>query len=498
MSYEEFEKEVKVLGNLEEAVGVLGWDEEVMMPEKGLEARSKQKSVLTKLRHEKLVSERLGELLESIDRRDLDKSQKANVREIERERERMKSVSADLMEKMSQKESEAVNAWKKAKKEDNYELFAEELRELVELKRRYANQINPDEEPYKVLFKDYEPYIGYETMEKVLKNLKKGLVPIVEKISEAEDIEQNAFKGDFEDEEEMELNHELAELLGFDKKNGRLDCSEHPFTSGNTFDTRITTRIEQGDLSGSLMPTIHELGHALYQLGLPEGDYATPRGGARELSVHESQSRLWENQVGRSKEFWKFMLPKLEERFPEKFEEISIQDCYESINQVYEDNMIRVKADELTYHLHIVLRFEIGRALMNGEIEVEDLPEEWNKRMEKYLGLEPETDSEGVMQDIHWAWGNFGYFPTYSLGSVLATQIYREAEEEVEGLEKKIESGEFEDLRDWLKTHIHSKGRLLKTEELIEKVTNEPINSEPFLNYIRGKYGEIYNLELEN
>ncbi len=497
MSYEELEKEVKVLGNLEEAVGVLGWDEEVMMPEKGLEARSNQKSTLTKLRHEKLVSDRLGELLESIDREELDEDQRANVREVERERERMLSVSADLMEKISRKESETVNAWKKAKKEDDFELFAEELKELVELKRKYARQIDPDEEPYKVLFKDYEPYIGYETMEEVLEGLKQGLVPLVEKISEAEDIEQDAFKGDFHEDEEMELNHEIAELLGFNKEKGRLDCSEHPFTSGNTFDARITTRIEDGDLSGSLMPTIHEFGHALYQLGLPEEHYATPRGGARELSVHESQSRLWENQVGRSKEFWNFMLPKLKEKFPEEFGNVSVEDCYESINQVYEDNVIRVKADELTYHLHIVLRFEIGRALMKGDMEVEDLPEEWNKRMRKYLDLEPETDSEGVMQDIHWAWGNFGYFPTYSLGSVLSAQIYREMDEEIDGLDVKIESGEFEDLRGWLKTHIHSKGRLLKTEELIEEVTGEAISPEPFLEHIREKYGEIYNIELE-
>jgi len=497
MSYEEFEEEVKVIGNLGQAKSFLGWDEEVMMPEEGVRPRSKQKSVLTKIGHERLTSDRLGELIDSVDRESLDDNQMANLREIERERERMLKVPSSLMEKISQKESECVKVWKEAKEEDDFESFAQELEELVELKREYANTIDSDKEPYKVLFEDYEPYLSFETMENVLQNLKNELVPLIDRIKQdGSQISEDAFKDDFDEEKEMDLNREMVEKMGFKQEEGRLDISAHPFTIGNAFDTRITTRIKDGDISDSLMPTIHEGGHALYNLGLPKEHYATPRGEARELSVHESQSRLWENHVGRSKDFWSFMLPRMKEKFPEQFGDVSVQDCYESINQVYEDNLIRVKADELSYHLHIILRFEIGRKLMNGDLEVDDLPAEWNERMEKYLGLVPDTDSEGVMQDIHWAWGNFGYFPTYTLGSVLSSQVYKAAEEDIGGLDEKIGDAEFEELREWLRENIHSKGKLLKTEELIEEVTGEEISGDPFIEYVKRKYSDIYGISL--
>lgn len=495
MSYEDFEDEVNILVNLEQAATFLNWDEEVMMPENGVKPRSKQKSTLSKVRHEKLTSNRLDELIESVDEDSLNHNQQANLREIKREREKMLEVPGELVEKISQKESECVDVWKKAKEKDDFKMFAEELRELVKLKREYAAALNEDKEPYKALYQDYEPYLGFERMESILQELKENLNPMIDRIKDSDaELTTDAFKGDFDEDKEMEVNKEIVKEMGFPESKGRVDLSAHPFTLGNSFDTRITTRIIEGDLTGSIMPTIHEGGHALYNLGVPEKYYGTPRGQPRELSIHESQSRLWENQLGRSKEFWKHTLPKLKDRFPEEFEETTIEDCYESVNQVYDDNLTRVEADELTYHMHIIIRFEIGRKLINGEIEVENLPEIWDEKMNEYLGITPETDAEGVMQDIHWAWGSFGYFPTYTLGSVISAQLYNKLEEEVEQPEEKIENGEFEPILEWLRENIHQKGRLLKTEELVEEATGEKPNAGPFLNYIEEKYSKLYNL----
>ena len=495
MSYEEFEKEVNILVNLNQAASFLNWDEEVMMPENGVEPRSKQKSSLSKVRHDRLTSDRLGELIDSVDEDSLDENQVANLREIKRDREKMLDVPGELIQKISQKESECVDVWKKAKENEDFEMFAEELRELVELKREYAAALNEDEEPYKVLYQDYEPYLSFERMKSILKELKDGLNPLIDEIKDSDaDLTTDAFEGDFEREKEMDVNREIVEEMGFPEEKGRLDVSAHPFTLGNSFDSRITTRIIEGDLTGSIMPTIHEGGHALYNLGVPEEFYGTPRGQPRELSIHESQSRLWENHIGRSKEFWKHALPKLKDKFPEEFSEISVEDCYESVNQVYDDNLIRVEAEELTYHMHIIIRFEIGRKLINGEIEVENLPEVWDEKMDKYLGITPETDAEGVMQDIHWAWGSFGYFPTYTLGSVIAEQLYNTLEEEIETPANKIENGEFEPILEWLRENIHEKGRLLKTEKLVEEATGEKPTAKPFLNYIEDKYSDLYNL----
>jgi carboxypeptidase Taq len=495
MSYEEFEEEVKVLGNLKQASSVLGWDEEVMMPENGMKPRSMQKSTLSNVIHERLTSEKLGNLLDSIEEENLDPNQAANVREIRKERKRMKKVSSDLVEKISNKETECVEVWKKSKAENNFEMFAEELEELVELKREYARQISSKKEPYHVLYEDFEPYISYERMQEILEELKQGLKPLIKEIKSADkEVPSKVFQGEFDKEKLMKFNRETVKRLGFDFDKGRLDVSEHPFTSGNSYESRITTWIKTENLKKSLVPTIHECGHALYNLGVPEEYYGTPRGEPRELAIHESQSRLWENHVARSEAFWNFMTPKLEESFPSTFDGVESRECFECVNQVYDDNLIRVEADELTYHLHIVIRFEIERKLINGEIEVEDLPKEWNKRMEDYLGLKPGSVSEGVMQDIHWAWGNFGYFPTYSLGSVIAAQIYKSAEHDIDGLESKISDGDFGPLLNWLRKNIHSKGKLLKTEELVKEATGSKPSAKDFLEYIESKYRDLYDL----
>lgn len=492
--FEQLEEELKPIQNLQYISGLLNWDKEVMMPQEGQKARIHQQSTLSKLQHRLTTSDKIDELLQEINEEELSQRDKAVLREFKKEKKKADKVPEDLMEKISEKSSETVEIWREDREEDNFDRFAESLQELVELKREYANHIDPDAEPYEVLFKDYEPFMKFETMEEILETLKEELVLFIEEIQNSDaDITTDAFEGDFGQEKQEKINEKIARDLGFPEESGRIDQSTHPFTSGTTFDTRITTRYNPNDISESILPTIHETGHALYQLGLPEDEYNSPVGEARDLSIHESQSRLWENHVGRSKAYWRHMLPKVEEEFPE-VEGTSIQDCYESINQVYEDNLIRVNSDELTYHLHIVIRFEIGRALINGDMEVDELPEVWDEKMQQYLGLSPDNHKEGVMQDIHWAWGEFGYFPTYSLGSVLAAQIFESAEEDIPELESKIEEGEFEHLLEWLRENIHQHGKMYRTEELVEKATGQKPTPEPFLEYIKEKYSELYNL----
>jgi carboxypeptidase Taq len=494
-NYEDFEDRARTLQGLGDVKELLHWDQQVMMPEKGIKARSMQNSKIAKIYHQKITSDVLSDLFQELDQDELDLEERANVREVKREHERASKVPEELQEKISKKQSTAVNKWEEAREQDDFSLVEDELKEIVELKRRYAESIDSGKEPYRVLFEDYEPYISYDRMEKILDRLKQSLTEIVDKIEDADDVGQDVFEGEFPEEEQMSISRQVVDQMGYDWSRGRLDVSEHPFTLGNQFDCRITTRFDEENLAESLGATVHECGHALYELGLPQDLYGLPAGSSRDLSIHESQSRMWENHVFKSKSFLRYLLPELKEVFPDQFEDIDVGDAYRSLNRVDSDNLIRINADEITYHLHIVVRFELERALINGELEVDELPSAWNDKYEQYLGVRPDSDSKGVLQDIHWYQGSIGYFPTYSLGSVLSAQFYSKADEEIDNLEEKIASGELQPLRDWLKESIHQKGCLYKTEELVENVTGEKPTADFFLDYIEEKFGAIYNIE---
>ena len=494
-NYEDFEDRARTLQGLGDVKELLHWDQQVMMPEKGIKARSMQNSKIAKIYHQKITSDVLSDLFQELDQDELDLEERANVREVKREHERASKVPEELQEKISKKQSTAVNKWEEAREQDDFSLVEDELKEIVELKRRYAESIDSGKEPYRVLFEDYEPYISYDRMEKILDRLKQSLTEIVGKIEDADDVGQDVFEGEFPEEEQMSISRQVVDQMGYDWSRGRLDVSEHPFTLGNQFDCRITTRFDEENLAESLGATVHECGHALYELGLPQDLYGLPAGSSRDLSIHESQSRMWENHVFKSKSFLRYLLPELKEVFPDQFEDIDVGDAYKSLNRVDSDNLIRINADEITYHLHIVVRFELERALINGELEVDELPSAWNDKYEQYLGVRPDSDSKGVLQDIHWYQGSIGYFPTYSLGSILSAQFYSKADEEIDNLEEKIASGELQPLRDWLKENIHQKGCLYKTEELVEDVTGEKPTADYFLDYIEEKFGDIYNIE---
>ncbi|RQG91049.1 carboxypeptidase M32 [Natrarchaeobius chitinivorans] len=494
-TYEEFEDRVERISNVSNAAGVLRWDQEVVMPEGGTPARAQQLSTLSSISHELLTAEETGELLADLESDSLPEERAAIVREVRRRYDRETSVPGELVEEISETTANAHPTWKRARETDDFEEFAPVLEKLVELKREYAEYVDPDADPYAVLFADYEPYIDLETAERVLDRLRDRLVPLIDAIEDADaDLETAAFAGTFDDDDQEALARDVLDSLGYDWDRGRLDTAPHPFSSGTQFDARVTTRFDEEDLLGSITSTIHEFGHANYTLGLPDDGYGTPLGEARDLSVHESQSRLWENHVGRSRPFWEHFLPVARERFPE-LEDVTPEEAYESANQVYDDNLIRVEADELTYHLHIVIRFEIERALISGDLEVSEVPQVWNDKYEEYLGVRPDTDADGCLQDIHWSHGSFGYFPTYSLGSVLAAQLYAAAEDELGELDDDVRNGEFDELNGWLRENVHQHGKRYTTPELIERATGDGFTADYFLEYVESKYGELYDLE---
>ena len=493
-AYDALLDRVRRWNTLGSAAGVLGWDQQVMMPEGGTPARSKQLSTISSIRHDMLTDEETGALLGELADADLTDEQAAVVREVRRDYERADAVPVELVGEISETGSEALQAWEEAKAEDDFETFAPYLEKHVELKREYAEHVDPDRDPYEVLFEDYEPCLSMERAESILEELREALVPMIGSIRESDrELAVDTFEGEFPESDQEALARETLELLDYDFDRGRLDVSSHPFTSGNQFDCRVTTRFDESDPLGAIGSTIHEYGHAQYNLGLPQEHWATPLGESRDLSVHESQSRLWENHVGRSRAFWEAFLPAFKAQFPDTAG-ASVEDAYEAFNQVYEDNLIRVEADELTYHLHIIVRFEIERDLIRGDLDVADVPETWNDKYEEYLGIRPESDSEGCLQDIHWSHGNFGYFPTYSLGSVMAAQLYAAAESEIEGLEESIAEGEFDDLHDWLGENVHRHGSRYETNELVTRATGDDFSADAFLAYAEEKYGELYDL----
>ncbi|MFB6179836.1 MAG: carboxypeptidase M32 [Halorientalis sp.] len=490
-TYQQFRDQITRMTNVANAAGILNWDQQVMMPDAGTPARSQQTAALSTVHHDMLTSPELAEYLDDLDDADLDPGQQAVVREIRREHERATRVPGDLVEELSETTSNALPTWKEARQTDDFETFAPTLEKIVELKREYAEHIDPDRDPYEVLFEDYEPYLGLDTAERVLERLRDELVPLIDEISESDADLASPFEGTYDESDQEALVRDALDTLGYDWDRGRLDTAPHPFSMGTQFDARVTTRFKPDDPLDALGSTIHEFGHATYTLGLPQDAYGTPLGQSRDLTVHESQSRLWENHVGRSRPFWDLFASHVEEYLgvdaaPRAF--------YEAANRIYPENRIRVEADELTYHLHIILRFEIERDLISGDLAVSEVPQVWNDKMEEYLGVRPDTDAEGCLQDIHWTHGNFGYFPTYSLGSVLAAQLFAAADDDIDDLSGDVRAGDFVSLHDWLTDNVHRHGCRYTTDDLIREATGEDFTADYFLEYATEKFGDLYDL----
>ncbi|MFB6118166.1 carboxypeptidase M32 [Halosegnis sp.] len=474
-----------------DASQVLSWDQEVMMPEGGTPARSKQTSALSGARHDVLTSDAFAEALETAEAADLPDREQAVVREIRREYDRAAKVPKSLVERISEETSNALPIWKEAKADDDWSAFAPQVETLLELKREYAEHIDPDADPYAVLFADYEPWLDLSVAERVLERLRDELVPLIDELNDVQTDLADPFDGTYPEDDQFALATSTLEYLGYPDEHGRLDTAPHPFSTGTQFDARVTTRFDESDPVGAMGSTIHEFGHATYTLGLPKEEYGTPLGQHRGLSVHESQSRLWENHVGRSRPFIEGHVDQVNDHLGSS---VSAQNLYEAANRIYPNNCIRVEADELTYHMHIILRFEIERALLAGELDVVDVPQVWNEKMEEYLGVTPETDAEGCLQDIHWAHGSFGYFPTYSLGSVMAAQLYDAARADIDDIDARLRAGEFEPLHDWLTENVHRHGRRYKTNELVRRATGDDFTADAFIAYADEKFRSLYGI----
>jgi len=492
-AYDDLLDRYERISNLEHVSGLLNWDQNVTMPEAGTPARAGQAAAVSAVHHDLLTSDAVADLLAELDGADLTPAQEACVREIRREHERAGEVPADLVEELSTVQSEAHEAWQRAKADDDFGAFEPHLERLLELHRERAAHIDPDKPAFEVMYEDGEPHLPIDTIEDVFAELKATIVPLVEEIREDGRDLPSPFEGTYDEGTQEALSRDALDLLGFDWERGRLDTSPHPFTSGTQFDCRITTRFREDDPLDALTATIHEFGHATYQLGLPQDRYGSPLGESGSHGVHESQSRFWENHVGRTRAFWERFLPTLRERFP-RLSDASVDEVYAAANRIVPENTIRVEADELTYHLHIVLRWEIERALVAGDIDVSAVPQVWNEKTAELLGVRPDGDAEGCLQDIHWTSG-FASFQNYTVGSVFAAQLDAALREALdEPADELIRAGEFEPFHEFMTERVHRHGRRYPTDELMREATGEPLTAAYFVDYAEEKFGELYGL----
>jgi carboxypeptidase Taq len=439
--------------------------------------------------HDLFVADETGRLLEELrgfeEAHDPDSFEASLIRVTRRDYEKAVRVPGELRAEMSRAGSQGVGVWAKAKEESDFASFLPTLERNVELRFQYVDCFEPAEEPYDILLDDYEEGMRTAEVRRIFDELKQELVPL---IAASRGREVGAVDGEFAVEVQEALSREVLELFGHRPGAWRLDPTVHPFASGGGMDDiRVTTHYAPGNLE-SLFATMHEYGHGLYEHQVaPELD-RSPLASGVSLGLHESQSRMWENLVGRSLPFWRFFYPRLQERFPAELGSVDLETFYRSVNQV-QPSLIRIHADEVTYNMHIILRFELEQELLAGTVALRDLPDEWNRRMWDYLGIEVPDDAHGVLQDVHWSGGSMGYFPTYSLGNVMSVQIWERAKEDLPELEEQLERGEFAPLREWLGEHLHRHGRKYQPAETLEKVVGAPIETEPYLRYLRDKHG---------
>jgi len=427
--------------------------------------------------------------------RDLDAVGRANLREFKRARDRAVKIPQSLVAALAETTSLAQQAWARAKADSDWDHFAPHLAKLIDLKRQEAEAVGYTGEPYNALLDEYEPDMRLADLEPLFAQLKLGLVDLIGRIG-ASDRQPDDFllHQPYDIELQNTFGLEVLRDMGYDFEAGRLDRSNHPFTQGIAItDVRITTRYDPQVLSVGLFANLHEGGHALYEQGLPVAHEGLPVAQAVSLGIHESQSRLWENGVGRSLPFWEHYLPRLQELFPAQLDKASAEDLYRAVN-VVKPSLIRIEADEVTYNLHIILRLELERAMLRDEVQVQDLPALWAAKMQDFFGLEVPDAAHGPLQDIHWAFGVFGYFPTYTLGNLYAAQIFNQARSDLQDLDSQISNGDFQPLLYWLREHVHRKGSLLTAAELCRNVTGSTLQVRPFLDYLETKFGPIYGL----
>ena len=495
---ETLKAKLKEIKNIQAAEAVLGWDQQVFMPPGGAEARAEQLATLSKISHELFTTDEIGLWLNDLSKADFayDSDEASLIRVVRRDYDRARKLPTALVAEMSRTFSLGHQIWAKARANKDFTQFQDILAKIVDLNIQVAEALGYEDCRYDALLDQFEPGMKTAEVNKVFGELKAELVPLVQAIVERADrVNGSVLKQEFDETAQWDFGLMPLQAVGFDLERGRQDKSVHPFTTSFSInDVRITTRVHKDMFPSALFSTLHEGGHAMYEQNSAPSLEGTFLAGGTSLGVHESQSRLWENVLGRSREFWQFYYPQLQEFFLAQLKEVSLDTFYRAINKV-EPSFIRVEADEVTYNLHIFLRFELEQELLEQRLKISDLPDAWNAKMQESLELTPPNDALGVLQDIHWSGGMIGYFPTYTLGNVLSLQFYQQTLKDMPDLPEQFSRGEFEGLLHWFKDKIHQHGRKFTANELIQRVTGaDGIDAQPYLAYIKRKFSEIYEL----
>jgi len=486
---------MRFIADVKNANAILQWDQETYLPPKGAQFRGQQISTLSEISHRLFSEDELGIILKDLlQKNDLSAEQKRNVERTNEDYLKNKKYTSGFVRKLSEQINKAFHSWIESRKQNSFSVYEKDLDGLIQLKRQEAEMLGYHKHPYNALLDEFEKGATVELLDKTFTNLLPTLKNLLDKISSKPQIDDSFLKQNFPKQQQWEWGMELIKNLNFDFQAGRQDISEHPFSvSFNPHDVRITTRIDEDDFGNMTWSCIHETGHALYEQGLPEEEYGLPLGEACSYSIHESQSRLWENNVGRSKNFWEHYYPILQKHFPSQFQNISLEAFYKGINKV-EPSFIRTEADELTYHFHVYIRYELEKKLLDKTISTHDIPAFWNEHYKNLLGVNVPNEKKGCLQDVHWSHGSFGYFPTYSLGSFYAAQFFETAKKQILNLDKEIKLGNTISLLNWLRQNIHQRGKFYTSEQLCKEVTGSTLDVNYFTNYLLHKYTSIYNL----
>ena len=499
-AYAELVRRSKELGVINSCAGVLSWDHQTYMPPKGGALRGEQMAFLASLAHQKFTDPKVGELLAAVEAselvRDPEANAAANARELRRAFDRATKIPQSLVEELARVTTQAQQVWEQAKKKNDYASFQPILAQVVKLKRQEADAVGFSGHPYNALIEEYEPGTTVAELKTLFADLTAELSPLVKKIvASPKQPDKSVLEREFPIDRQKVFAEAAAVAIGFDFAAGRLDTTAHPFCAGfGPGDCRITTRYNPRFFNEAFFGVLHETGHAMYEQGLPAEHFGTPLGVACSFGIHESQSRLWENQVGRGRPFWEHFFPRLRQTFPTALADVSPDAFHFAVNDV-RPSLIRVEADEATYNLHIALRFELELALLSGDLTTADLPGAWNERFELLFGLKVPDDARGCLQDIHWSFGGIGYFPTYTLGNLYAAQLMDAARRDLgAALDDDFRRGEFGRLKGWLGTHIHRHGQRFRAGELCRRATGAPLSPKPFLAYLREKFGALYGV----
>ncbi|HMD88332.1 MAG TPA: carboxypeptidase M32 [Anaerolineaceae bacterium] len=496
--FKKLESSQNEISDLSYAIALLGWDQQTYMPVGGAEDRGDQLASLERILHLKITSDEIGKLLEDLipyaGQLEPDSDEARLIKITRRDYIKRTKVSPDWVAEYARATTVAETAWEHAKQTSNFVEFQPFLETVVRLKREYAQFFAPFEHVYDPLLDDYEPGLKTTELQAIFDDLRPQQVELIRKIMEKPQVDDSFLHQAFPEQEQWDFGVSILSDMGFDWKRGRQDKSVHPFTTSfGLGDVRITTHFNPNHSMSALFSSMHEGGHALYEQGISPKLRRTPLAGGASMAIHESQSRMWENLVGRSESFWSHYYPRLQQKFSSQLGNVDWFTFYKGINKV-EPSLVRVEADEATYNLHIMLRMQLEIAMMEGSLEVKDLPEAWNAGMKEYLGLTPPNNALGVLQDVHWSGGSIGYFPTYTLGNLISVQLWKQIHKDIPDLDRQIGNGQLGNLLDWLRLNIHQHGAKFEPQELVQRVTGSNIDAKPYIQYLQEKFGQIYKL----